>query len=252
MTELQLRQAAVDALRSWMGAAEGSDKHRELLAVYNGHAPLARGYAMQLHDAWCAAAVSAAWIRAGVSEAAVLEVSVPIMVQLARQKGLWVENDAFVPAPGDAIVYDWEDDGSGDDRGSGDHVGLVERVSGGVITVIEGNMGAGHIVGRRSVPVNGRYIRGFICPAYGALADKTEESAAQRTCAVTLPVLHRGCAGGHVRTCQVLLNRYNDAGLAEDGVFGPATESAVLAYQRDRGLTADAWVGPQTWAQLLR
>ena len=247
MTEFQIRQAVVGVMRSWMGATEGSDKHREILTVYNGHRPLARGYAMQLHDAWCAATVSAAWIRVGVSEVAVLEVSVPIMVQLAQQKGIWVENDAYVPAPGDAIVYDWDDDGAGDNRGSGDHVGIVERVSSGVITVIEGNMGSGHIVGRRSVPVNGRYIRGFICPTYSALADKADE----RTCDVTLPVLHRGSTGGHVRTCQVLLNRYNDAGLAEDGVFGPATESAVLAYQRDRGLAVDAWVGVETWAQLL-
>ena len=68
---------------------------------------------------------------------------------------------------------------------------------------------------------------------------------------ITLPVLHRGSDNGYVRTLQILLNKYNNAGLAEDGGFGPATEQAVLAYQRSRGLDADGWVGAQTWAQLL-
>lgn len=70
-------------------------------------------------------------------------------------------------------------------------------------------------------------------------------------CNVTLPVLHRGMDSGYVRTAQILLNKYNNAGLAEDGGFGPATERAVIAYQRSRGLAADGWIGAQTWSQLL-
>lgn len=36
-----------------------------------------------------------------------------------------------------------------------------------------------------------------------------------------------------------------------DGVFGPQTAEAVKRFQRERGLDADAIVGPKTWAPLL-
>jgi hypothetical protein len=36
-----------------------------------------------------------------------------------------------------------------------------------------------------------------------------------------------------------------------DGKYGAATEKAVLAFQKDRGLTVDGIVGPQTWNVLV-
>jgi cell wall-associated NlpC family hydrolase len=39
-------------------------------------------------------------------------------------------------------------------------------------------------------------------------------------------------------------------GVAIDGVFGPQTRGAVVAFQRSHGLTADGVVGPQTLAAL--
>ena len=32
--------------------------------------------------------------------------------------GCWQENDAYVPSPGDAILYDWQDNGIGDNTGN--------------------------------------------------------------------------------------------------------------------------------------
>ena len=75
-----------------------------------------------------------------------------------------MENDAYVPSHGDYIFYDWQDSGVGDNKGSSDHVGVVEKVEGALITVIEGNYS--NAVKRRSLAVNGKYIRGFGVPKY--------------------------------------------------------------------------------------
>jgi len=39
-------------------------------------------------------------------------------------------------------------------------------------------------------------------------------------------------------------------GIGADGVYGPGSQAAVIAFQRSHGLTADGVVGPQTWAAL--
>ena len=84
------------------------------------------------------------------------------------EKGIWIENENRVPNPGDIIFYDWDDNGSGDNKGSADHVGIVEKVSGNIITVIEGNYN--NCVARRNLEVNGKYIRGYGVPKYDAEA----------------------------------------------------------------------------------
>lgn len=63
-------------------------------------------------------------------------------------------------------------------------------------------------------------------------------------------VLRRGVQGSLVERLQRLLA---DAGFnpgAIDGRFGPATEAALIAFQRSRGLLADGVAGPLTWASL--
>lgn len=66
-------------------------------------------------------------------------------------------------------MYDWNDTGKGDCTGWPDHVGIVEKVEGKRMTIIEGNLNKE--VGRRTIEVDGRYIRGFICPKYSTKAD---------------------------------------------------------------------------------
>lgn len=84
------------------------------------------------------------------------------------------------------------------------------------------------------------------------LEDPTQYEDEKEVCNVVLPILRLNDESGYVRTLQILLNKYNGARLTEDGIFGPATQRAVLAYQRDRGLDVDGIVGAQTWAQLLK
>jgi peptidoglycan hydrolase-like protein with peptidoglycan-binding domain len=54
-----------------------------------------------------------------------------------------------------------------------------------------------------------------------------------------------------VRRVQRALNAATRAGLAVDGVFGPATTRAVRAYQRGVGVRATGVVAPETWEALL-
>lgn len=61
--------------------------------------------------------------------------------------------------------------------------------------------------------------------------------------------LFRGSVGDRVSSLQSALND-RGANLSVDGRFGPATNSAVLSFQRDNGLQVDGRVGPATRAAL--
>lgn len=175
MTVEEIRRKVADDISAWVGATRGSAKHKEILRIYNSYKPLPRRYAVQEDDAYCATTVSAAWIEAGVAKICPIECSVPKMVTIAQNMGIWIEDDKYKPYIGDAIVYDWEDDkkkyASTDDNNYPDHVGIVTAVDGTHFTVVEGNM-TGGVVGKRYMSVNGLYIRGFIVPDYAKLATK--------------------------------------------------------------------------------
>ncbi len=156
--------------KAWLGYNESNGSHKQIIDVYNAHKPLARGYAVKYSDAWCATFVSACAIKCGCTDIIPTECGCNPMIQLFKNLGEWVENDAYVPNPGDIIFYDWQDSGSGDNKGSSDHVGIVEGVSGKTITIIEGNYS--NAVKRRTLQVNGKYIRGYGVPKYAAKVEK--------------------------------------------------------------------------------
>ena len=172
MTEAQARQKIVGIMQGWVGKKESDGSHKSIIDIYNGHKPLARGYAVKYTDAWCATCVSAAAIEAGYTDIIPTECGCNQMITLFKSLGEWQESDAYVPSPGDVIFYDWQDSGSGDNTGSADHVGIVEKVVSSTITVIEGNKS--DAVGRRNLVVNGKYIRGYGVPKYSSKATKEE------------------------------------------------------------------------------
>ena len=168
MTELEARMKVVNIMRAWVGGNEGGLIHQEILNTYNNHRPLAQGYVVKSWDAWCMTTVSAAFIKAGMTSIAPTECSCPRAITLYKNIGRWVENDAYVPQPGDIVMYDWQDNGAGDNVGTADHVGIVESCSGNKMVIIEGNMN--NSVGRRNLQVNARYIRGYCCQNYASFA----------------------------------------------------------------------------------
>ena len=179
MTELELRQHYVDTLRGWIGRNEWDGSHKLIVDTYNSMRKLPRNYAVTYSDAWCAATVSAAAIEAGLTEIIPRECSCARMIALFRDIGRWQERDDYVPLPGDIIFYDWQDSGKGDNTGAPDHVGVVEKVADGVITVIEGNYH--DAVGRRTIAVNGRFIRGYGLPDYASVTDSPPPPVATAT-----------------------------------------------------------------------
>lgn len=176
MTELEARKRIAEIVSRWVGGKRGGREHCEILNVYNSHTPLARGYAVNLNDSYCAATVSAAAILAGYDDFIPIECSCNNMIAGAKKMGIWVEDDAYKPDIGDIIMYDWQDSGDGDNRGSADHVGIVTDVRGERFTVTEGNIRGD--IGTREWYVNRPQTRGYITPDYAAAArqfSKTED-----------------------------------------------------------------------------
>lgn len=165
-TTMKTRNAVVTLAKSWIGKNEADGSHKAIIDIYNSLTPHPRGYALQYSDAWCAGTVSALAIKLGYTDIIPVECSCAQMIALAKQMGNWQENDAYVPKTADFILYDWDDNGAGDNTGNSDHIGTIESVSGSTITVIEGNYS--NSVKRRTMQVNGKYIRGYITPNYDA------------------------------------------------------------------------------------
>jgi hypothetical protein len=243
------RSKIIDQARSWIGLNEADGSHKKIVDIYNSQDKLPRNYKLKLTDSWCAGTVSALAIACGATDIIPVEVSCGKLIEIAKAMGIWVEADNHIPAPGDLILYDWGDNGKGDNTGWPDHVGICEYVVGDSITVIEGNFQ--NAVGRRLIKVNGKYIRGYITPHYDAEPVKPVE--AEKECTVKLKVLKRGSKGKAVKALQHLLMAYgcNCGGYGADGSFGTGTENALRSYQETHGLTADGVCGPATWAKLL-
>lgn len=177
------------------------------------------------------------------------------------------------PEPGDQIFFSYQ-------AGEVSHTGIVEAVSGGIVTTIEGNSSDGVV--RRSYAYGSRVIYGYGQPDWSLAAsidaDPEPEGdmmpgpgedmvsdppqpgdAAGRSYTVTLPELRRGDTGAAVERLQTLLigrgyycgGRLYSGREQPDGEFGPATEVAVLDVQEAGRLTKDGIVGADTMRELL-
>ena len=233
----------LEQAKEWLGKKESDGSHKAIIDIYNAHKPLARGYKVKYTDSWCATFVSAVAIKLGYTDIMPLECSCGQMITLAQNKGIWVENDAYTPKAADIILYDWDDNGSGDNKGWADHIGIVEKVANGVITVIEGNLN--DAVARRTIAVNGKTIRGYIVPKYDAEPKETKPNKSYVD--IKVERLVKGSKGDAVKTLQTLLG----GSLAIDGSFGDKTLAAVKDYQKKKNIGVDGIVGAITWGKLL-
>lgn len=65
-----------------------------------------------------------------------------------------------------------------------------------------------------------------------------------------MPVLQRGSTGPDVVTLQTALKQLGFDPNGVDGIYGPGTQAAVIAFQKAKGLTPDGICGPDTMAAL--
>ena len=158
-------------------------------------------------------------------------------VQYYKQYGRWITG---TPEPGDQIFFSYA-------PGEYSHTGLVESVSGGVVTTIEGN--TTDSVGRRSYAIGSSTIAGYGRPRWELAADADSNDISFGTVGNSERVLKFGCKGEDVEQLQKdLMNMGYDVGPdGADGDFGDNTKKAVMKFQREHGLDpVDGEVGDDT------
>lgn len=222
--DTELRKKYVEMAESYLGVKQGSARHKEIVDTYNKITPLPSNYKLKTTDAWCAGFTSAIAQMCGIIDIFPAECSCSRMINRAKGMGIWVENDAYKPNAGDLIMYNWSDNGVGDDTGAPNHVGIVVSVSGNTIKVIEGNKSKA--VGYRNIAINGRYIRGFVTP-------KFSKSVSTST---NVPSVSTGTSSGG-RVTKVVSAQYFDKNMAKTYVV--KSNASTLNIRKGPGTSYD-------------
>ena len=158
-------------------------------------------------------------------------------VQYYKQYGRWITG---TPEPGDQIFFSYA-------AGEYSHTGLVESVSGGVVTTIEGN--TTDSVGRRSYAIGSSTIAGYGRPRWELASNAAPSDVSFEPSVSGERVLKLGCKGEDVTELQKNLMKmgYDVGPDGADGDFGTNTKNAVMKFQREHGLDPiDGEVGDDT------
>ena len=286
----------VEQAKAWLGKKESDGSYKVIINTYNSQKPLPSGYKVKciangdkINDAWCATFASAVAVKLGYTDIIPTECSCGRMIDKFKAIDCWKEDESVTPKAGWFIFYDWSDQtGKGDNKGIPDHVGIVEKVVGNTIYVIEGNYSKS--VKRRTIDVNGRYIRGYGVPKYDtektsgtgtsnsnkktnvvknskeayrkqfikdvqkAIGAKVDGIAGTETLSKTVTVSkNKNNKHAVVKSIQVYLNKLGYSCGAEDGIAGVKFDKAVKKYQKDYGCEVDGEITAQgqTWKKLL-
>lgn len=129
-----------------------------------GGQPYWSWYGFESRVDWCACFISWCANECGYLDAGVIPrfASCSIGIQWFRERGLW-QDRSYEPRPGDLIFFDWDDEDEGQD-GAADHVGIVEKVEGGIVYTVEGN--SGNACRQRQYAIGHAEIYGYGTPAY--------------------------------------------------------------------------------------
>ena len=256
-------QEAKNKLVNWalaqVGYTEGADN-------YNKYAPkwtAAGGWNAQ-NQPWCDVFVDVGFIECfGIDLASKLTYQpkggfsalCSASANYYKNNGAWFST----PAVGDQVFFYHS--------GGINHTGIVVGVTGGMVTVVEGN--ASDAVRKNTYTVTSSYVNGFGRPNWEIFSsnstpsvttgENTKPSAPeqpkQETCSVTvtLPVIKYGDASLWVKLMQTALigKGFNCGWYGADGEYGQQTKIALFQFQQKRGLETDNICGKATWKALL-
>lgn len=204
---------------TYLGVEEipGARHNAEIMAMFSvsGHA-----WVQDDETPWCAAFVNMVLAQLGIPHTgkltarSYLEWGIPVPLAQAQ--------------PGDIVVL-W--------RGSPDaatgHVAMLVRRDGDRVLLRGGNQG--NAVTDAWYPV---------ARILGVRRYSAELAQLAR------PTLREGMTGAAVRDLQEELRRLGHFAGRTDGIFGPRTLAAVLAFQAQEGIATDGIVGPVTWRRM--
>lgn len=265
MTKQQAITKALNFARAEIGTKEGPNnwnKYAENLKKF--HNLFWAGH--KQNQMWCATFTTDIMIECFGLDDAMILLCVPEMpnglaackygAQYFREAGQW----RTTPEPGDIIFYG--------PAGNEKHQGIVEAVSGGVVTTIEGNYS--DCVCRRQHRIGDPEITGYGRPKWDEVADESEqeptptepttpEPEARPPFTIALPTLKRGDVGNAVKAAQILLIGYGhycggrivNKKEIPDGDFGASTENAVKIFQAQNRIETDGIIGQKTMQKML-
>ncbi len=154
-------------------------------------------------------------------------------VSYFKSAGRWFTSN---PQAGDIIFFQ--------SSGVISHQGIIEKVSGNIITTIEGN--TSDMVARRTYVIGDEYILGYGRPKWELAADLSGISTSVK------PTLRYGDRNSFVKELQESLIKlgYYCGPYGADGDFGSGTLAAVKNFQNANGLEVDGIVGNITWGKI--
>lgn len=192
---------------------------------------------------WCACFISWLAEKLGITDIIPVDMSCNRQISKFKALGVWHTDRNF--QTGDILYYDW------DNSGDADHVGIIEKVNGMSLTVIEGNNGnfPNDRVRRREIASDSFLIYGYARPKYPVTGSVNGSDVD-----ISLPTIRKGNSGNAVKILQLALvaYEYNIGKYGADGDFGFDTESAVRKFQKKSGIEVDGIVGKDTWSELLK
>ena len=180
----EARSAYCLRLLRWLGTAEGSAGHQKILDDYNTLAKTAaglpRGHKAVKSDDWCAEFAAGQAHALGLTDIYPMECSCSKIIEIAKVMGIWIEDDGYIPVPGDWVLYAWNGQEAQENTLAPNHIGTIYYSDGTIMVAVEGNKG--DAVGARALDVGDKRIRGFVHPDYskliGELIAPAQESAA--------------------------------------------------------------------------
>lgn len=154
-----------------LGTQEGSADHQKILDDYNSLAKTAaglpRGHKAVKSDDWCAIFAAGQAHAQGLTKIYPMECSCSRIIEIAKNMGIWIEDDGYIPMAGDWILFAWKGADGEENTLAPNHIGIVYGTDGSNIYVVEGNKG--DKVDTRFLQVGDRRIRGYVHPDYSQL-----------------------------------------------------------------------------------